>query len=136
MNEANFLEIIDLIAISYKKILFDSLHKDLSFFINSVIKNKRTSIDFSDCSQVKFFLFNLLEKIQNTYECYEETKEIREEIIDEINRRLPIFPHNWEEFKFKQLMEKAFKEKDKNSNYYNKTKFDKSKFLNENIKKY
>jgi hypothetical protein len=130
MNEEKYKRIIDLIESLHKEVLYTFLHREISLEI-SRLTYKSSKFDsfyrpnFEDSTSVKKYLFELIVNLRKKYEkvlkLKENVRDIYEEIIEEINKEFPVFPHDFTEFLFEKTMNKAFKEdkiKITNNNYH------------------
>lgn len=148
MNEEKYKRIIGLIESLHKEVLYKFLHRE---FVQKISKLSKSSWwqgskyglmpNFEDQTEVKKHLFELVENLKKQYEkilnLREGARDIYEEIIQEINKEFPVFPHDFTEFLFEKTMNRAFAE-DKfiNSNNYYTKQFINKTFNNVKIYKY
>lgn len=147
MNEEKYKRIICLIESLHKEVLYTFLHRE---FVQKISKLSKLSwwqgskyglpLSFEDQTEIKKHLFELVENLKKQYEkilnLREDVRDIYEEIIQEINKEFPVFPHDFTEFLFEKTMNKAFAEDNFNSNNYYTNQFINKIVNNKKIYKY
>ena len=127
-------KILDLIEELHQRYLYKFLHRDFALRI----KKLKTNIWMTDDpSATKIFLLETLEYFKNQYEKIlklSESPDIYEQVYNLINSEFPVFPHDWDEYHFKKLMEKTFKKDNLNKITYGQGSF--HDYTNKNTKTY
>jgi hypothetical protein len=110
IRHEKFIRIVEFIKKIHSVYLFNFLHRSLYDKLNGIV---RLSFQFTSDESIKFYLLRCLEDLKSEYTkifnlCTKEVPDIYKEIFDLINAEFPCFPHDWEEYNFKRLMDKTF----------------------------
>ena len=92
-----------------------------------------------DPSATKISLLETLEYFKNQYEKIlklSDSPDIYEQVYNLINSEFPVFPHDWDEYHFKKLMEKTFEKDNLNKINYGEGSFHDYTNKNTEIYKY
>lgn len=137
-NSEKVVLIIQKIELILKDVLCNFLLRDLETLLRAnrmVFLAKKFAEEEND-SKVKTFLYELFDQLKKKYEKFIDTssRDVFREIVNEINNNFSeVFPNDYEEFKFRKLMEKTFADDKMNKIPYFA---DYEKLHNKNIKKY
>ena len=135
-------KILDLIEELHQKHLYKFLHRDFTLKIRKLRDSLPTVLDKTlkgDLSATKIFLLETLECFKNQYEKIlklSDSPDIYEQVYNLINSEFPVFPHDWDEYHFKKLMEKTFKKDNLNKINYGEGSFHDYTNKNTEIYKY